>query len=61
VISVSGNGGFLFSAVELETAVRLNCNFVHLVWSDDSYTTVASSRPRPTVATPRCISARSIW
>jgi acetolactate synthase I/II/III large subunit len=25
------------SAVELETAVRLNCNFVHLVWIDGTY------------------------
>src|SRR5215467_4847473 len=32
VISVSGDGGFLFSAAELETAVRLKCNLVHLVW-----------------------------
>jgi acetolactate synthase-1/2/3 large subunit len=37
VISVSGDGGFLFSAVELETAVRLKCNFVHMVWIDGSY------------------------
>ena len=37
VISVSGDGGFLFSAMELETAVRLKCNFVHLVWIDRFY------------------------
>ena len=37
VISVSGDGGFLFSAVELETAVRLKCNFVHLVCIDGFY------------------------
>jgi acetolactate synthase-1/2/3 large subunit len=37
VISVSGDGGFLFSAVELETAVRLKCDFVHLVWIDGAY------------------------
>ena len=37
VISVSGDGGFLFSAAELETAVRLKCNFVHLVWIDGGY------------------------
>ena len=37
VISVSGDGGFLFSAAELETAVRLKCNFVHLVWMDGGY------------------------
>jgi acetolactate synthase I/II/III large subunit len=40
VISVSGDGGFLFSAVELETAARLNCDFVHLVWIDGSYNMV---------------------
>jgi acetolactate synthase-1/2/3 large subunit len=37
VISISGDGGFLFSAVELETAVRLKCNLVHLVWIDGGY------------------------
>jgi acetolactate synthase-1/2/3 large subunit len=37
VISVSGDGGFLFSAMELETAVRLECNLVHLVWIDGFY------------------------
>jgi acetolactate synthase-1/2/3 large subunit len=37
VISVSGDGGFLFSAVELETAVRLKCNLVHIVWIDGFY------------------------
>ncbi|WP_422001962.1 acetolactate synthase AlsS [Reyranella sp.] len=37
VVSVSGDGGFLFSAVELETAVRLKCNFVHIVWIDGHY------------------------
>jgi acetolactate synthase I/II/III large subunit len=37
IISISGDGGFLFSAMELETAVRLNCNLVHLVWIDGHY------------------------
>ena len=37
VISISGDGGFLFSAMELETAVRLKCNLVHLVWIDGYY------------------------
>jgi acetolactate synthase I/II/III large subunit len=36
-ISISGDGGFLFSSMELETAVRLRCNLVHLVWVDGSY------------------------
>jgi acetolactate synthase-1/2/3 large subunit len=37
VMSISGDGGFLFSAAELETAVRLKCNLVHLVWIDGTY------------------------
>jgi acetolactate synthase-1/2/3 large subunit len=37
VMSISGDGGLLFSAGELETAVRLKCNLVHLVWIDGSY------------------------
>ena len=37
VISVSGDGGFLFSAMELETAVRLRSNLVHIVWIDGFY------------------------
>jgi acetolactate synthase-1/2/3 large subunit len=37
VISISGDGGFLFSVAELETAVRLKCNLVHLVWIDGTY------------------------
>lgn len=41
VISVSGDGGFLYSAVELETAVRLGCNFVHMIWRDGRYDMVA--------------------
>ncbi|HYD04567.1 MAG TPA: acetolactate synthase AlsS [Reyranella sp.] len=40
IVSVSGDGGFLFSAVELETAVRLKADFVHLVWIDGSYNMV---------------------
>jgi acetolactate synthase-1/2/3 large subunit len=41
VISISGDGGFLFSAMELETAVRLKANIVHLVWIDGTYNMVA--------------------
>jgi acetolactate synthase-1/2/3 large subunit len=37
VISISGDGGFLLSAMELETAVRLKSNLVHLVWIDGFY------------------------
>jgi acetolactate synthase-1/2/3 large subunit len=41
VISISGDGGFLFSAMELETAVRLKANIVQLVWIDGTYNMVA--------------------
>jgi acetolactate synthase-1/2/3 large subunit len=34
VLSISGDGGFLFSAMELETAVRLKSNLVHMIWVD---------------------------
>ncbi|MBQ1357232.1 MAG: acetolactate synthase AlsS [Aeriscardovia sp.] len=37
VVSVSGDGGFLFSACELETAVRIGARFVHVVFDDGSY------------------------
>ncbi|MCE2578541.1 acetolactate synthase AlsS [Komagataeibacter sp. FNDCR1] len=40
VISVSGDGGFMMSCMELETAVRLKCNIVHLVWVDQQYNMV---------------------
>lgn len=41
VISISGDGGFLFSATELETATRIGCRFVHLIWNSCSYDMVA--------------------
>ncbi|USS85762.1 acetolactate synthase AlsS [Fructilactobacillus myrtifloralis] len=37
IVSVSGDGGFLFSGQELETAVRLNSNIVQLIWNDSHY------------------------
>jgi acetolactate synthase-1/2/3 large subunit len=40
-LSISGDGGFLFSAMELETAVRLKLNLVHMIWIDGSYDMVA--------------------
>lgn len=42
VISISGDGGFLFSAMELETAVREKRHFVHFIWRDGSYDMVAA-------------------
>lgn len=40
VVSISGDGGFLFSAMELETAVREKLHFVHFIWRDGSYNMV---------------------
>ena len=37
IISVSGDGGFLFSSQDLETAVRLGLNIVHIIWNDGHY------------------------
>jgi acetolactate synthase-1/2/3 large subunit len=41
VVSVSGDGGFLFSAQELETATRLGLTFTHIIFRDNSYDMVA--------------------
>jgi acetolactate synthase-1/2/3 large subunit len=41
-LSISGDGGFLFSAMELETAVRLKLNLVHMVWIDGTYDMVGT-------------------
>ena len=41
ILSISGDGGFLYSAMELETAVRLKANLVHMVWIDGTYNMVA--------------------
>lgn len=40
VLSVSGDGGFLFSAQELEVAVRLKLPIVHMIWNDGHYNMV---------------------
>ncbi|EJE99717.1 acetolactate synthase AlsS [Liquorilactobacillus mali] len=37
IVSVSGDGGFLFSSQDLETAVRLNLNIVHIIWNDGNF------------------------
>jgi acetolactate synthase-1/2/3 large subunit len=41
VVSVSGDGGFLYSAMELETAVRLGSTFTHVIFNDGTYDMVA--------------------
>ncbi|MBS0967098.1 acetolactate synthase AlsS [Acetobacter okinawensis] len=40
VVSISGDGGFMMSSMELETAVRLKCNLIHMVWIDQAYNMV---------------------
>ena len=37
IVSVSGDGCFLFSSQDLETAVRLGLNIVHIIWNDGHY------------------------
>ena len=44
VLSISGDGGFLFSAAELETAVRLNLHLVHMIWVDGHYDMVGTQQ-----------------
>jgi acetolactate synthase-1/2/3 large subunit len=46
VLSISGDGGFLFSAMELETAVRLQSHLVHMIWIDGSYDMVGVQEVR---------------
>jgi thiamine pyrophosphate-dependent acetolactate synthase large subunit-like protein len=41
VVSVSGDGGFLFSAQELETATRLGLHLTHVIMRDNAYDMVA--------------------
>jgi acetolactate synthase I/II/III large subunit len=40
--SISGDGGFLFSVMELETAVQLNADLVHMVRVDGTYDMAAA-------------------
>jgi acetolactate synthase-1/2/3 large subunit len=37
VVSISGDGGFLYSAQELETATRLGLTFTHIIMRDNTY------------------------
>jgi acetolactate synthase-1/2/3 large subunit len=60
VVSVSGDGGFLQSSMELETAVRLNANVLHIIWVDNGYNMVAIQEEKNTSAFPASSSARSI-
>ncbi|HRZ86277.1 MAG TPA: acetolactate synthase AlsS [bacterium] len=44
VFSISGDGGFLFSSMELETAVREKTPVIHIIWSDGTYNMVAEQQ-----------------
>jgi len=41
ILSTSGDGGFLFTATELATAVRIGAKFVHVIWDSGSFDMVA--------------------
>ena len=40
IYSISGDGGFLFSSMELETAVREKLPIIHFIWTDRTYNMV---------------------
>ena len=44
ILSVSGDGGFLYSATELETAVRYKLPFVHIIVNSKSYDMVKTQQ-----------------
>ena len=41
ILGISGDGGFLMNVQEMETAKRLGCNLVMLVWEDKEYGLIA--------------------
>ncbi len=41
ILAVCGDAGFLMNVQEMETAKRLNCNIVVMVWEDHSYGLIA--------------------
>jgi len=41
VISISGDGGFMFTSMELSTAVQEGCDITHFIWNDEQYNMVA--------------------
>ncbi|TDZ68463.1 Acetolactate synthase [Colletotrichum trifolii] len=40
VVSISGDGGFLYSGQELATAVQQGCDITHFIWNDGKYNMV---------------------
>jgi acetolactate synthase-1/2/3 large subunit len=41
ILGIAGDGGFLMNVQEMETAKRLNCNLVILIWEDHAYGLIA--------------------
>ncbi|MFT4521070.1 MAG: acetolactate synthase-1/2/3 large subunit, partial [Halioglobus sp.] len=41
ILSISGDAGFLMNVQEMETAKRLGCNLVAMVWEDHAYGLIA--------------------
>ena len=41
ILSICGDAGFMMNVQEMETAKRLNCNFVVMVWEDNEYGLIA--------------------
>ena len=58
VVSVSGDGGFLFSAQELETATRLGLTFTHIIFRDNTYDMVGIPGGAEVRAQVRCATRR---
>lgn len=46
VVSVSGDGSFLMTCMELETAVRLKVPIVHVIWRDGGYNLIQTLQKR---------------
>jgi acetolactate synthase-1/2/3 large subunit len=46
VVAVSGDGGFLMNAQELETAVRLGTAVVNVVWEDGGFGSITWKQDR---------------
>ena len=40
VVSISGDGGFMFTSQELSTAVQKGCKITHFIWNDSAYNMV---------------------
>ncbi len=46
VVSVSGDGSFMMTCMELETAVRLKLPIVHVIWRDEGYNLIQTLQKR---------------